>query len=562
VPTISSDTSSWPRIDARVTCGGPIDRGSDRRLYEQLVSRIRAKIDSNEWHPGARIPSEHELMQRYGVARGTVRRAIASLATDGLLVQRHGKGTFVVERDLVRPSDSRKLSFAASLKAQDREFVTRVIEQRVMAAPAEVARELKVHEGDDVLFLKRVRIIGSQSTLCHEGWLNMGGCPGIEDADYTNESAFDAVERCSGSRIMSSRVRYFAVAADDAHADCLGCSVGDPLLALEQLICFESGVPVEWSVSWMKEGQPVLTEFRQNEGAPDRKSRSSHAYTDCARQHSRTELQLFAHEIRESVVGWALDDVSHPYHLGGSLSCADILAVLYNDVMHHAADCGDSSDRDRFVLSKGHAALALYPALRQAGLVTDDDFERGLFGPGATLFKEPRRDMARGVEMTSGSLGMGLAYSCGIALAKVRAGLGGRVFCLMGDGECNEGSVWEAVAFAGHNKLANLVAVVDVNGLQLDALTSEVLDAGSLNETFASFGFDTETVDGHDVIALRGALARVGTRPRAILARTVKSKGVAAGENRVEWHDILLDDEQRSLVTAELTVEREAIERG
>lgn len=283
---------------------------------------------------------------------------------------------------------------------------------------------------------------------------------------------------------------------------------------------------------------------------------------DCARQHSRTELRLLAHEIRESVVGWALDDTHHPYHLGGSLSCADILAVLYNDVMHHAADCDDPSDRDRFVLSKGHAALALYPALRQVGLVTNGDFEKGLFGPDATLFKEPQRDMARGIEMTSGSLGMGLAYSCGIALAKVRAGLGGRIFCLMGDGECNEGSVWEAAAFAGHNKLANLVAIVDLNGLQLDAPTSEVLDVGSLAETFASFGFDTETVDGHDVIALRTALARVGTRPRVILAHTVKGKGVAAGENCVEWHDILLDDEQRLLVAAGLTAERAVIERG
>jgi len=283
---------------------------------------------------------------------------------------------------------------------------------------------------------------------------------------------------------------------------------------------------------------------------------------DCARWHSRTELRLLAHEIRESVVGWALDDANHPYHLGGSLSCADILAVLYNDVMHHAADCDDPSDRDRFVLSKGHAALALYPALRQVGLVTNADFEKGLFGPDAVLFKEPRRDMARGIEMTSGSLGMGLAYSCGIALAKVCAGRGGRIFCLMGDGECNEGSVWEAAAFAGHNRLANLVAIIDLNGLQLDAPTSDVLDVGSLTTTFASFGFDTETVDGHDVIALRTALARVGTRPRAILAHTVKGKGVTAGENCVEWHDILLDDGQRSLVAAELMAGRAVIERG
>lgn len=313
-------------------------------------------------------------------------------------------------------------------------------------------------------------------------------------------------------------------------------------------------------VSWTREGQPAPTELCQDEEVLAENPCSSRSHVDCARQHSRTELRLLAHEIRESVVSWALDDASHPYHLGGSLSCADILAVLYNDVMHHAADCDNPSDRDRFVLSKGHAALALYPALRQAGLVTSADFERGLFGPDAVLFKEPRRDMARGIELTSGSLGMGLAYSCGIALAKARAGQSGRVFCLMGDGECNEGSVWEAVAFAGHNRLANLVAIVDVNGLQLDAPTSEVLDAGSLAATFASFGFDVEPVDGHDVIALRTALARVGTRPRAILAHTVKGKGVAAGENRVEWHDIVLDDEQRSLVAVELRAGRVGIE--
>jgi len=201
---------------------------------------------------------------------------------------------------------------------------------------------------------------------------------------------------------------------------------------------------------------------------------------DCARWHSRTELRLLAHEIREGVVGWALDDASHPYHLGGSLSCADILAVLYNDVMHHAADCDDPSDRDRFVLSKGHAALALYPALRQVGLVTNADFEKGLFGPDAVLFKEPRRDMARGIEMTSGSLGMGACPTRAESpWAKVSRRTGPDAFSVShgGRGVCNEGSVWEAGGpLPATNRLTKprFAIIEPERSCRLDAPTSEV----------------------------------------------------------------------------------------
>lgn len=278
------------------------------------------------------------------------------------------------------------------------------------------------------------------------------------------------------------------------------------------------------------------------------------ATTQDAQRDLRQELALQAISIRRAIVGYAHRYPSIPFHLGGSLSCAEIMAVLLNDVMR----TGNGEQSDRLVLSKGHASLALWPALAQAGLLSEADLERGMFGPGAVIGKQPKRDVTRGIELSGGSLGMGLGYASGLALAARRRGSDVRVFCVMGDGECDEGSVWEAASFAGHNRLDGLTVVVDANGLQLDGPTSQVLDSGPLSGKFAAFGFDVREVDGHDVMALREVLAERARQPLAVIARTVKGKGLSFAENDVKWHDRCLDEDGYRRATSELdAAERE-----
>lgn len=562
------------------TGGGPggesLDRASGVPLHEQLAGRMRARIRSHEWEAGARIPSEHELCRRFGVARGTARRAIAMLADEGLLVQERGRGTFVSEPGIWHTSGRRLLSIAASLREQGRDFVTRVLDERVVPAPADVARELAVPRGSEALFLRRVRAVAGESVVCQEGWLNMAACPGIEESDFLSESAFDAVERCSGRRIADSRMRYTARAAGREHAAYLGCAPDAPMLVLEQVIRLEDGTPIEWSLTWLRDGLSILGSSVQDRGPgaallPGEAGWRREPGADEPRGRlSRRELELRALGVRRGALAFALDDPAHPYHLGGSMSCAEILAVLLGDVMRTGADGTPWEARDRLVLSKGHAALALYPALAQAGLVSAEDLARGLYGPDAVLFKHPRRDLARGIEMSGGSLGLGPAHACGLVMANRRLGRSGRVFCVLGDGECNEGSVWESVAFAGHNRLGELTFVVDANGLQLDGPCDDVLGAGpaaSLAATFASFGAEVVEVDGHDVVELRDALAATpaspaDARPRVVVARTVKGRGISFMEGCVAWHDKSLTEEERRVAVAELDAREEEVRHG
>ena len=269
-------------------------------------------------------------------------------------------------------------------------------------------------------------------------------------------------------------------------------------------------------------------------------------------------LALAAIEVRRQIIEFAHRYSEVPFHLGGSLSCAEIMAVLLGAIMHTGVDGTPWEERDRLVLSKGHASLALWPALVQAGLMSKDDLAHGIFGEDALIGRQPHRDVAHGVELSGGSLGMGLGYASGLVLAAQRKNLPTRVFCVMGDGECDEGSVWEAASFAGHNRLGGLTVVVDANGLQLDGPTSQVLASGPLSGKFAAFGFDVREIDGHDVAALREVLSVRTQRPMAVIARTVKGRGLSFAENDVKWHDRCLDEDGYARAIAELSAaERE-----
>ncbi len=227
-------------------------------IYLQLAEIMRERIFTKQWTAGSKIPSEHELMSVFGVARGTVRKALKSLVEEGLLVQVRGSGTYVAEPGISHPAGVRPLSFADSLHEQGKEFETHVLEQRVTPASAEVAAELGIEPGVESMFMRRVRTVDGEPIMCQESWLNLPECPGLLDIDYTQESLFNAVQQCSGRKIKISHMRYSARTAGIEYGELLGCSESAALLLLEQNICLEDGVCIEWTYTWFKPGQHIV----------------------------------------------------------------------------------------------------------------------------------------------------------------------------------------------------------------------------------------------------------------------------------------------------------------
>lgn len=231
---------------------------------------------------------------------------------------------------------------------------------------------------------------------------------------------------------------------------------------------------------------------------------------------------------------------AHVGHIGSCLSIADIVAVLYGGVLD-VADPGDV-DRDRFILSKGHAALALYAALHLRGWLNADELDT-YCGDGSRLGVHPEHFLP-GVDFSTGSLGHGLAMGVGAALAARAQGSSRRAFVLLSDAECNEGSVWEAVMFAAHHGLANLVAIIDDNGQQALGHTKDVLDLSPMADRWRAFGWDARVVDGNDVGRLTAALARpgLGGGPLVVVAETTFGKGVSFMEDQIRWHYMPMSD--------------------
>ena len=267
-----------------------------------------------------------------------------------------------------------------------------------------------------------------------------------------------------------------------------------------------------------------------------------------------TELERRANDMRADIVRMIAEAGSG--HPGGSLSCADILAALYfGGVLEHDPENPEWEGRDRFILAKGHAAPALYAALAQAGYIPREELAT-LRKLGSRLQGHPDSNQVPGVEVSTGSLGQGLSVAAGAAAGLKLDGAPQTVFALLGDGECQEGQVWEAAMFAAHRKLDNLVAIVDRNGLQIDGRTCDVCDPGDLGSKFAAFGWDVDEVDGHDLDALVAVLgaAKAGRdgRPHAVIARTVKGKGVPFMENEAGWHGKAPNAEQAAEALAAL----------
>lgn len=266
------------------------------------------------------------------------------------------------------------------------------------------------------------------------------------------------------------------------------------------------------------------------------------------------ELKRIANEIRKGIiVGTHAAKSGHP---GGSLGAADIFAYLYFEEMNIDPVNPHKTDRDRFVLSKGHCAPGLYAALAERGFFPTEDLAT-LRHIGSHLQGHPNMNDTPGVDMSTGSLGQGVSAAVGMALAAKQWDDTYRVYTLLGDGECEEGQVWEAAMFAGNHALDNLVVVVDHNGLQIDGAIEEVNSAMPLADKFRAFKFEViELADGNDMAQIRAAFEAARTvigKPVAIIADTVKGRGVSFMENQVSWHGKAPNDEEFEQAMAELT---------
>jgi transketolase len=263
-------------------------------------------------------------------------------------------------------------------------------------------------------------------------------------------------------------------------------------------------------------------------------------------QQTVQKLEQTARELRVDIL--KMLHQSQSGHTGGSLSAIDIMTVLFFHQMKHDAVHRDWAERDRFVLSKGHAAPALYACLARAGYFPQEDLAT-LRQLGSHLQGHPDMRKTPGVEVCTGSLGQGLSQAVGLALANRVAGRDSRVYALLGDGELQEGQIWEAVMSAAHYKLSNLCILVDCNGLQIDGFTEDVMNVGPVAAKFAAFNLHVIEADGHDVAAVAQALAaaQASDRPSVIVARTVKGKGVSIFENKAKYHGVAPSDEELKL---------------
>ena len=242
-------------------------------------------------------------------------------------------------------------------------------------------------------------------------------------------------------------------------------------------------------------------------------------------------------------------------HIGSSLSIADIIAALYSGVLNIPSP--EDSDRDRFILSKGHASLALYAALYLKGWLTEGELN-SYCNDNSLLGVHPEHDQ-RGIDFSTGSLGHGLSLGLGSAFAARLQGKPRRVFVLISDAECNEGSLWEAVMFAGHHNLANLIVIVDNNGQQALGYTQDVIDLKPLKDKFTVFGWDAHEVDGHNQAEMINIINDLDTdsgKPHILIANTTFGKGVSFMENKIKWHYWPMSDEEYDQALRELGCDR------
>ncbi len=265
------------------------------------------------------------------------------------------------------------------------------------------------------------------------------------------------------------------------------------------------------------------------------------------------ELKKIATDIRIGAIEAVYNAKSG--HPGGALSASDIMACLYFSELRINVENPSDPDRDRFVLSKGHSCPALYSAMAHKGYFPVEDL-KGFRHLGTAVQGHPDMKSIKGIDMSAGSLGQGFSCACGMALAGKLDNKDYRVYSMIGDGESQEGQVWEAIMFASHYKLDNLCLIIDNNGLQIDGRVEDVMNTMPYESKLEAFGWNVITIDGHDIEQILGALDSAKTvkgKPTAIVARTVKGKGVSYMENEAGWHGKAPNDAEYEIAMAELT---------
>jgi len=277
-------------------------------------------------------------------------------------------------------------------------------------------------------------------------------------------------------------------------------------------------------------------------------------------KREKAELKITANKVRQLIIEGVFNAKSG--HPGGSLSAADIFTYLYFKELNVDPKNPKWADRDRFVLSKGHCCPGLYAALAIKGYFPEKEI-KSLRHIGAMLQGHPDMKGTPGVDMSSGSLGQGVSAACGMALAAKMDNASYRVYAMLGDGECEEGQVWESAMFAAHHNLDNLCYIVDYNGLQIDGKVSEVAGLEPLDKKFESFGFEVIKICGHCFNQIEEAFEKAKSikgKPTVIIAETVKGKGVSYMEDQVGWHGKAPNQEQYELALNELKEQQKLLE--
>ena len=272
------------------------------------------------------------------------------------------------------------------------------------------------------------------------------------------------------------------------------------------------------------------------------------------------ELRNIAQDLR--ITGLKMVQSAHSGHIGGAFSLSEIMAVLYFEKMNIRPEDPKWEDRDRFVLSKGHATVALYPTLARRGYFPVEDLKT-FRNIDSYLSGHAEMRHVPGVDMSTGSLGQGLSAAVGMALAAKQLGKSYTTYAVVGDGEIAEGQIWEACLYAGAHGLDNLIVILDSNKVQLDGTVKEILDTGDLGKKFSSFGFHVISIDGHNVEEIAGAIDEGKTvqgKPAMIIANTVKGKGISFMEGKSKWHGKTPNEEEFKAAFEELYKEKSELE--
>ena len=263
------------------------------------------------------------------------------------------------------------------------------------------------------------------------------------------------------------------------------------------------------------------------------------------------KLKEMSQNMRNRILELTFNTGKNGAHLGGSLSAVEIFATLYGHVLKYDLNDPLNKNRDRFIVSKGHCAIALFAALEQVGFLTKEElntFETN----GTSYYAHASRNLIKGIEFSGGSLSLGLSFAVGVALSCKKDNINNQIYVLVGDGECDEGLIWESLMSASHFNLTNLTVIIDQNGLQSDGYTTDVMNQSSLANKFSAFGFNVQEIDGHNINGLVNSFQlKDPAKPNVIIASTIKGKGVSFMENNKDWHHGSLSPKQYELALSE-----------